>query len=297
MAMDRLTAPSPRAREPLRYRPGSARCAQRGVALAMVVWFLAAMSLLVSGIVSQARVDTRMAQMHVARAKAVAAGDGAIQLMLADMVAGNIEASPDNPLLTSTYTLGDREVSVEMVPISGLIDPRSASPKVLLELFRQQGGMEEGDAQLLADNVLKLRNGPARGVRQLRAVGLYALEDILRVEGIGRTMLDATRDVLVVKAGARPTRGFSSELGGSPPAVLEILAAAGPGRAKFQRGGGTRGAKARSVTGGDFRIDARVKNDKQIILRRRWVSLGGGVTDGLPWKFSRTEPVRVIEAG
>ena len=43
---------------------------QSGVALAIVVWFLAAMSLLVSGIVFQAKVDTRMAQLHVARAKA-----------------------------------------------------------------------------------------------------------------------------------------------------------------------------------------------------------------------------------
>ena len=57
---------------------------QKGVALAIVVWFIAGMSLLVAGIVSHARVDTQMAQLHIARAKAVAAGDGAIQLMLGE---------------------------------------------------------------------------------------------------------------------------------------------------------------------------------------------------------------------
>ena len=37
---------------------------QGGVALAIVVWFIAGMSLLVAGIVADARVDTRMAQLH-----------------------------------------------------------------------------------------------------------------------------------------------------------------------------------------------------------------------------------------
>ena len=60
--------------------------AQAGVALAIVLWFIAGMSLLVAGIVSQARVDTHMAQLHVARAKVVAAGDGAIRLRLAELL-------------------------------------------------------------------------------------------------------------------------------------------------------------------------------------------------------------------
>ena len=57
---------------------------QQGVAIAMVAWFLAAMSLLVVGIVSEAQNDVRMAQLHSSKARAIAAGDGAIQLMLAN---------------------------------------------------------------------------------------------------------------------------------------------------------------------------------------------------------------------
>ena len=57
---------------------------QRGIALAIVVWFIAGMSILVAGIVAQASVDTRMAQVHVARAKTAAAGDGAIMLMMSE---------------------------------------------------------------------------------------------------------------------------------------------------------------------------------------------------------------------
>ena len=66
-----------------RYKPKSSASAsyaarlytpmagQKGVALAIVVWFIAGMSLLVAGIVSHARVDTQMAQLHIAKAKAV----------------------------------------------------------------------------------------------------------------------------------------------------------------------------------------------------------------------------------
>ena len=41
---------------------------QRGVALGIVVWFIAGMALLVSGIIAEARIDTRMAQIHYFRA-------------------------------------------------------------------------------------------------------------------------------------------------------------------------------------------------------------------------------------
>ena len=73
---------------------------QKGVALAIVVWFIAGMSLLVAGIVSHARVDTQMAQLHVARAKAVAAGDGAIQLMLAERLLKQGTAADEQSLLS-----------------------------------------------------------------------------------------------------------------------------------------------------------------------------------------------------
>ena len=117
-----------------RRRPGGGGC-QGGMALAIVVWFIAGMSLLVAGIVAQARVDTHMTQAHLARAKAVAAGDGAIQLMLADLVIGNpgVGGSPGMPV--ASYRVGETEVIVRLVPRRGLIDMKTASPEVLSALF------------------------------------------------------------------------------------------------------------------------------------------------------------------
>ncbi len=62
------------------------RKGESGVALGIVVWFIAGMALLVSGIVSEARIDTRLAQLHYFKAQAAAAGDGAINLALAEQI-------------------------------------------------------------------------------------------------------------------------------------------------------------------------------------------------------------------
>ena len=97
-------------------RRGTSMGGQKGVALAIVVWFIAGMSLLVAGIVSHARVDTQMAQLHVGRAKAVAAGDGAIQLMLADRLLKQGASANEQSLLSGVYELGSLEVLVMLFP-------------------------------------------------------------------------------------------------------------------------------------------------------------------------------------
>jgi general secretion pathway protein K len=115
------------------------RRSQSGVALAIVVWFIAAMSLLVAGIVAQAKVDTRMAQSHVARAHAVAAGDGAIQLMLAAIQSNQIKGYRGRGVPQLDFEIGEQKVSVSLVPVGGLIDLNGASKELLVELFAGSG--------------------------------------------------------------------------------------------------------------------------------------------------------------
>ena len=116
---------------------------QRGVALPLVVWFIAGMSLLVAGMVSLARQDTKMAQLHLARAKAVAAGDGAVQLMLAERLMAETPVAADSGLLQDNFRLGDASValfaSVVLLPPPGsnAMPTKSASnpPAAMALLF------------------------------------------------------------------------------------------------------------------------------------------------------------------
>lgn len=217
---------------------------QRGVALAMVVWFIAAMSLLVVGIVSEARTDVRMAQTHVARAKAAAAGDGAINLLLARHgqlreQQGAVPGVDVEPVLEAGFTVGELPVRVRMVPASRLLDLRSANPGQLAALFTGAGGLARGDAQRLANTVVQLRN--VRGGQRWQTV-----EEWLRVPGFDRALLDAIRDDI----------------------RMDDTAA--------------------------YRLDAHLEYNGRPWLRRRWVSLQGGMDgSGLPWQTTRTEAPRV----
>jgi general secretion pathway protein K len=265
---------------------------QDGMALAIVVWFIAGMSLLVAGIVAQARVDTHMSQVHLARAKAVAAGDGAIQLMLADLVTNKprIGGSPGMPV--GNYRVGETQVIVRLVPRKGLIDMKTASPQVLSALFVVAGGLGEDQARLLAENVLQSRSdGRRTGDRTDRPPQLDAMEDLLRVPGFTRTLLDSIRDFIVVDGSPQGT-----DWALVPDKLLRLLEHANPTRAEAVKA--RRDLRAGSdadagLVARDYRADALVRYGDKTWLRRRWISLEAGASSALPWRVVRTEPPRV----
>jgi len=268
---------------------------QKGVALAIVVWFIAGMSLLVAGIVSHARVDTQMAQLHVARAKAVAAGDGAIQLMLAERLLKQGAAADEQSLLSGVYELGSAEVSVMLFPVAGLVNINRAPQTVLAALFLILAQVPEGEANFLAGNVVKWR-GKNNKFREI--------EDLLRVSGMSRTIFEAVRSFVV----AADTGGAVTDWEASPAELLQLAEEINPGElnglarrremlvdsnAGGQRGGRGQG-NALSLLGA-YRADALVTYGDQTWLRRRWVSVGTAAGSALPWQILRTEPPRVYE--
>lgn len=182
--------------------------AQAGVALAIVLWFIAGMSLLVAGIVSQARVDTHMAQVHVARARAAAAGDGAIRLTLADLVTARQSAFEQSGDQAGNYRLGEDDVSVQLVPVAGLVDVNSATADVLAGLFLE-AGLADQEARAMAENVLQSRSATAVAGRPAAGGRFAAMEDLLRVLGMSRSLLDAVRDLIVVGPPAQGTTNWA----------------------------------------------------------------------------------------
>lgn len=281
------------------------RASQRGVALAMVIWFIAGMTLLVAGIVSHARVDSRLTQMHVARAEVIAAGDGAITLAMAERQRG-YSASNAGPLISETrHRIGDLEVSVRLYPANGFVDLNAAPRDVLAALFAFSGVLSKGEALTVADNVIQWRRAPPGGQRPRRGASqFYAMEDVLRVEGVTRQLLDGVRDYAVVGNWARGAMNWSA----SPQAMLGLLDTLNPAQADGVAGRrsnmmrtseGNRGQTAAgSATA--FRADAIVSFGDKRWLRRRWLATGSTGLSRLPWKVVRTEPPRVVanrEAG
>ena len=273
---------------PRRYTP---MAGQKGVALAIVVWFIAGMSLLVAGIVSHARVDTQMAQLHIARAKAVAAGDGAIQLMLGERLFNQDRAAEKQGPLSAVYQLGSAEVLVMLFPVSALLDLNKAPQAALGTLFIALAQVPDGQANTLAENVVNWRkaNGTFRET-----------EDLLRVGGMDRTIFESVRDFIA----AKETLGTGADWEASLAAMSQRTDQMNSGelnrlalRPEMLAGlnaDGTTGGNESSLSG-TYRADAMVRYGDQIWLRRRWVSVGSVAGSALPWKTLRSEPARIYE--
>lgn len=260
----------------------------RGIALAIVLWFIAGMGLLVAGIVLSARTDARLAQIHLQRAQATALGDGGINLLLADVVEGRFESGETRALGRSIYPLGASQVAVVALPAEWLIDINRADPLLWTLALRYSGTLSAEGAQTLADAVVQWRLGLAgAGARRFEA-----LEDLLGVEGMNRTSWENVRDfVAIPRGGAGLTK--SGPRAGRTLDRLQVLAPSqrqqapdllGPVDA-FERGG--------SSSDGSLRVDALMQLGGRVWLRRRWVSMSNSGS-GLPWRVVRSEPARIV---
>lgn len=264
---------------------------QRGVALALVVSFIAGLSLLVAGLVLTAKTDTRLARVHLARAQATALGDGAINLLLSDVIDGRLsppqtqaqsQTQAQAALPQARYVLGGVAVSVLALPESLLLDLSSASAAQFAALAEFTGLLSLESGQLVARAVVHYRDGEPN-----RAQRLNSLEDILNVDGVNRVTLEALRDYVTVSRGAQVARADVPDA-----RVFTQLRQCSP-EARAVREDMLAPAFAPPAVSGAFRVDALIRQDRDVWLRRRWVRLGGG-RDGLPWTVTRTEPVRMV---
>lgn len=279
----------PRSRRAGGRGPRSRR--QRGVALALVVSFIAGLSLLVAGLVLTAKTDTRLARVHLARAQVTALGDGAINLLLGDVIDGRLAQTQTQTQAQSTlpqarYVLGGAAISVLALPENRLLDLSSASAEQLAALVEFSGLLAPEAAQLVARAVVHYRDGDGESSM---AHPLNSLEDILNVRGVNRVTLEALRDYVTVSRGAGAARAAVADA----RMFTQLQPFSPRARALREDMLASESESAPGAVSGAFRVDALVRQDRDVWLRRRWVRLGGG-RDGLPWTVTRTEPVRMV---
>lgn len=295
------------------YSPGPARLRQSGVALAILLWFLAAMSILVAGIVYEARMDIKLAQLQIGQAKAQAAGDGAIQLALADRITREQEGEFNSRRIhSSEFVLSDAQVTVRIVPVAGLVNLNLASQELLTVLFTDGGEPDEGRGEVLAANVVEWRSSTAHdnatdaayegqsGSGSATPGQFEAIEGLLSVDGVDRDVYERVRDLVYVDPQGQAGVDWQS----ASVAVLAMLNSGGDVDiedlalsqvadisvdAVSPAGMNILFQEAQSLP--LFRIDALVKVDGANYRRRRWVDRSQGGSDGLPWRYFRTEPV------
>ncbi len=260
----------------------------RGVTLVIVLWMVAALTILVTGLVHAQRSELRLASAARARLLAVATGQAAGQFVL-QQIAGTAPA-PDR-IGVRRVTVAGGEVDVEVMPLTGLIDLNNAPPSLLADAFRVAGGRDEAAARALAAAVLARRQRPAAATAPAR---LEMPEELLTLPGVDADLFAKIAPLLTTdSAGSGKVNPLAA-----PPDVLLVLArgdAALAQRIAGQRAGGAvdttrlEGNHIDATVSSRYRITASVPAPDGAQWRvQRDVDLHATGPGGPPWRTLRT---------
>ena len=192
----------------------------KGVALVAVLWVVAALSILVTGLVQTQREEIRSASTARLRLQADAVGQGAIHLAVQTLLARN---QPQVRLARLQVPYDGTAVEVEIQPFSGLVDINLAPAPLLAALFKVGAGVEAATAERLGAAVVALREvRPSEPPPRFKAP-----EELLNVGGIDYDLY--ARLAHLVTTDSRGS-GRINPLA-APPEVLLVLAGGDQGLA------------------------------------------------------------------
>lgn len=283
------------------------RIQQRGVALAYLLWMLAGLSLLVSGVVTQSVTDVRATGRQLDEARVRAAGIGAANMLLSELRLARADGGYDGrSLYARRFQLAGHQIEARAIPLAGLISLNQAPETLLRGLFQHGAGLVPGDAAVLAEAVVDWRAAVRRSSSSTGGrVPFRVTEDLLRVPGVTRSVYDSVRSQVHAELGgaagidpmAAPVANLRVVARGDAALADELLALRE--NAGFAAGlpagleSGFLGA-GRSVA---YCLEVNVQMAEGHVLQQRlWVSMKAGA-DGAPWRFDRVEPVESVGRG
>ena len=194
-----------------------------GMALIAVLWLVAAMSIIISGIVRTVRIEAQTVGMQRQTVVASAKADAAILLALQHLHARQKAIS--RHLQTLPVEFDGTTYEVLVAPLNGLIDINTASASLLADLFQFAANVSQQEAQTLAQATLssrRLKN--AKNIEQ----GFESIADLMRVPGIDYGIYDKVRQLVTVaiKGGSGRVNPLAS-----PLSVLTVLTTGNDARA------------------------------------------------------------------
>ncbi|GAA6150598.1 hypothetical protein [Pseudoteredinibacter isoporae] len=299
-------------------KPGTPdRKANQGLALVMVLWLVAAMSLLVAGVLYSARMDVKQVQLQSKFAKYEALADGAAKLLLRDYKFAEEEQQELRGPYHWQSELFGVAANGRMVSVKGLIDLNSVGLEAMAQLLSVRLEMEPERALELSQNLIDWRrpvSGEFTGLHaEYEALGLpvprhdrlLSVADLLAVNGFNFEMLQKLQDVIYVERSISGGVDPSS----SPIEVLSVLA---NGNQEVALNYETMRAEAEDSSellnhaefNADFfgqnastlvRLDIELRVEQEIMTRRLWVDTAG-FTNSVPWEIIRAEPMRVSQS-
>jgi general secretion pathway protein K len=126
---------------------------ERGIALVMVIWVLALLSLMAVSFLAEARVEVRRAGNLRARAEAEALAEAGINIAVARLIAEHGETHPQ----PWTESIGGGSVTLTVIDEHGKIDLNESDPELLRGLLKSEG-VPTNTAHALAQAIVDFRD-------------------------------------------------------------------------------------------------------------------------------------------
>lgn len=203
---------------------------ERGIALLVVIWVLALLTVLIVGFSGDARTELLLARNHYESAGARAIADAGVSLA----IFGVLDPVPETQWLADgrsrTLRYGDGTIRVSVQDEGGKIDLNAAAPEFLAGLLRTAGGLNAADAAALAQAIDEWRQpkqqaaaprgrrGAARTMVRQQANAFRVIEDLRLVPGVSREIYDRVAPFVTVYSGVGDIDPLTA-----PPEVLRSL--------------------------------------------------------------------------
>lgn len=263
-------------------------CLQRGVALVLVMWLVAALTITVGAIVSVTRGETELMATRLSEARVHAVGRGVARLVMLDRASQLEQQSAfadQNSAVTvfrQTYFVDGLSVDAAVYPSAGFISIGEPDEEVWSTLLSGLGGMNQQDAMMLAPRIVDsgLSAGGVGGgagnfsfaaIRARKQGGNLAgfAEQLLGVEGMTRDVYDRVRSSVAPfpASGELDTSALAPELQesfGGNAAVEDALS-----------------SPTAESQGGNFCVEILMGPlDGSMFRQRVWVQSNGYTEDG-----------------
>lgn len=236
----------------------------QGMALVLVLWIVAALSVFAMGLGTVLRQEAALVNVSRNMAYGRAAGEAVIFEALQRM---SVQSNLTDKLVTLDTVFMERNVQLQIIPWSGLININAAPAPLLAMLLQNAAQLPPAEAASLARTVIEARTSIAAASGG--QVPWDAPEDLLQVSGMGYAIFTRIREYLVAEPGGR--QGINPEA--ALPSLKAWLESSSP--PSQQSSAGTR-----------YTLVANVLFEGQGTVRvMRQVSMSSSETGKLPWKL------------
>lgn len=285
-----------------------------GAALVLVLWLVAALSLVVLASAYGIRQQTQYVGLGLARMRAELVLDAAIQLMAQRLTADKALGARYS---TEQMVLGAHLVRVEITPSGGLVDINVASDALLEALLHNVGGLAPGESAILVSRIRDYIDpddvpGGLGGAEtaQYRAAGWpslprnSALEDLSELQSV-LGMTSALYETIAPYLGINGQQGI--EIASAPASLIDALtgqqglgARVRASPPEMQAGQLLSAAPffiaASSAVGQTVRVQAVMQTEDGLHWQRQaWLDLSARPDTLTPWTTLSLEPTRRAE--